>query len=441
MNTKFAKCLLIDPVHFMRHENIKSYMAEVLAVNAGTTSFIEEYQKRKLKLLVENAEPSQGTHYKKVSTYKNQLLKCDAIDVFNDIPILTKEMVRTNFVMKPNSIRAWNLDLRSTSGSTGKPLKFYKDRYATGYMDAVLYCAYMWHGIEIGDPQARFWGMPLGTRGKLIACLKDRLKNRIRFSAFNLSDAAKFNFYQRMMRFRPTYFYGYPSLIAEFCKYLRLNCLDTTSLHLKAVVGTGEYVVPEDRTLIESTIGTRFANEYGCTEVGLIAFECNYGQMHIMASNVYVEVIKDGNRVYDEEGDIVITELNSKYKPFIRYAIGDRGILYSNKCGCNCNLPIIKVSAGRKDDYVITPEGNKIYDAIFAYTFKKGIDHFKVVQRDLRRLDIYVVVNDDYSEGVEYNYKNLLAEKLSKEMDINFIRVTAIEKKPSGKHLYFERLF
>jgi len=120
------------------------------------------------------------------------------------------------------------------------------------------------------------------------------------------------------------------------------------TLPLKAVIGTGEYVYQHERDIIEQATGVTFVNEYGCTEVGLIGFECEEHNLHVMAANIYLEVIKDGKNVIDEEGDIHVTELHARSNPFIRYGLGDRGILCSERCSCGRALPIIKILSGRK---------------------------------------------------------------------------------------------
>jgi phenylacetate-CoA ligase len=207
------------------------------------------------------------------------------------------------------------------------------------------------------------------------------------------------------------------------------------------VIGTGEYVLQHERNIIEQTTGARFVNEYGCTEAGLIGFECEQRSLHVMSSNIYLEIIKDGKNVVDEEGDIYVTELNTRTNPFIRYELGDRGILCSERCPCGRALPVIKVLFGRKNDYVITPEGNKIYAAIFSYILKEGVDKFKVIQSNINSIDIYIVVNDKYSHSRQNIYHQALQRRLSDSIRIDFHIVKSIKHENSGKLKYFERTF
>ena len=143
----------------------------------------------------------------------------------------------------------------------------------------------------------------------------------------------------------------------------------------------------------------------------------------------------------DEEGDIVVTELHAKYNPFIRYCVGDRGILSHDRCTCGRELPVLTILSGRTDGYVITADGRKIYDAIFAYTLKNGIKQFKAIQNNINSIDIYVVIDNKYNYHVENSYKTELHKIFGESMAINIFKVDSIPKDKSGKLRYFERRF
>lgn len=438
MRSGIARPLLIYPVHYLRGEPLAAFLDEVTALNSGRQHRIISHQKRLLCQVLLSCIDADIPLYRGLARFRQVLNPDDVLKVLEEAPLLTKDVLR-DAVKSYGRSKNHRLDYRTTSGSTGLPFSFYKDRLATGYMDAVQYAAYGWHGIKVGEPQSRFWGMPLTPRGWLVAKVKDLLKNRIRFSAFDLSRGAMLDFYLRMQHFKPKYFYGYPSLIAEFCRFAEEEDLDLGSLGLKAVVGTGEFVYQKEREIIETVTRTRFVSEYGCTEVGVVGFECKEGNLHVMASNVHVEVIRDGRSVVDEEGDIYLTELHATHFPFVRYGVGDRGVLSSRVCACGRHLPILDIVSGRKDDYVITPEGAKVYDAVFAYVLKKGIEQFRAVQTDINRVEIFAKVNGEFSTALQQEYADTLKKNLSPSIDIIFIVVDSIERQKSGKLRYFER--
>lgn len=158
-----------------------------------------------------------------------------------------------------------------------------------------------------------------------------------------------------------------------------------------------------------------------------------------MAANVFLEVIDaDGKSVpQGEEGEIVVTELNSGHFPFLRYRLGDRGRLTGERCPCRRTLPVLQISAGRKDDYIVTPDGRSVYDAILAYTLKKGVVQFKAVQDSVDHLLISVVTDCHFDPALEQQHRLNLQKMLSPGMQIEFRVVSEIEREPSGKLRYF----
>jgi len=433
MNSAIAKFGVIYPVHLLRGELTPFHRNEIRSCDFLAADKLTQFHQAKLGHLLRHCYSREPYYRRMLESFAARFPMDRPLEFFQEVPFLQKELIRS----KARPSRWRRLDCRSTSGSTGLPMTFYKDRLATGYMEAVQNHAYAWHGIDVGDPQGRFWGMPFG-RGGSLARLKDLLKNRIRFSAFDLGHQAKRSFYLRLQQFKPVYFYGYPSLILDFARFLRAENLSLDGVPLKAVIGTGEHVYPDEKEELEALTGVPFVAEYGCSEIGVIGFDCPHGRMHVMAANVFVEVVDaDGRRVPDgEEGEIVVTELNAGHFPFLRYRLGDRGRLTGEACSCGRTLPVLQLSAGRKDDYIVTPEGNRVYDAVLAYTLKKGVVQFKAVQDSVDHLLISVVTDSDF-DALEQQYRLHLQEVLSSAMRIDFRRIAEIEREPSGKLRYF----
>jgi phenylacetate-CoA ligase len=78
-------------------------------------------------------------------------------------------------------------------------------------------------------------------------------------------------------------------------------------------------------------------------ELSWIACDCDSSSHHVAAESYIVEIIKDNRPAQPgEDGDIVITDLNSFSVPLIRYQTGERGIAMDvTPCGCGRGLPRI----------------------------------------------------------------------------------------------------
>lgn len=437
MNQLLSKYLFIYPVRYLRGEHICKYLKEVQNVEKFNEDQLKKYQWSKLNTLISESYNGVPYYHEVFSHLQKNKYNLKEIDDLLPFPTLTKNIIKNNFDnLKNRSVK--KSDERTTSGSSGDPLIFHKDRLATAYMDAVMYNSYAWHGINIGDKQARFWGMPFDKKERVKAKLKDFLMNRIRLSAFDLDTDSMMQFFEKLLSFNVDYFYGYPSLIYQFARFCRTHKLNTEKLGLKAIIVTGEMILNGQKKVIEDVFNSRVVSEYGCSEVGVVGFECGKGNMHLMADNIFIEIIREGKHVLDQEGEIYVTELNSKFFPFIRYKLGDRGKLLSKVCSCGIKFPLIEVKSGRIDDYIITPDGKMVYDALLAYTFKEGIHSFKAVQSTVDSLDIYIKKNSDYDDDLERTYIKQLRNKLGNIIDIRIKYVSQIRREKSGKLRYFE---
>jgi phenylacetate-CoA ligase len=433
MNALIARYALFYPPRTLRGEHVRRFLREVRQVERCTPEDVRQRQWDRLRAALVRA--SALPYYS--GLFRELQIQPAAIDreAFERLPLLDKPTIRAHYAeMLASGART---ESRSTSGSTGAPFVFPKDSGATAYMDAVMYHVYSWHGIEIGAPQARFWGMPFTPRARAITKLKDLLMNRVRCNAFALGEADLARYYQRFISFRPEYLYGYPSLMYEFARFVRDRDSAPLLRPLKAAIGTGELVVPDQRQVIEDVFRTRFVNEYGCSEVGVIGFDCPSGRMHVMAHNLLVEVVKDGRSVIDQEGEVVVTELHARTLPFIRYQLYDRGVLRSASCDCGLPLPLIDVTSGRIDSYVSLPSGRKVYDAIFAYTLKKGVAAFRAVQEVPNRIRLYVVPDRQFTDAVMQFQLEVLREKTGGEIEFVVQRVESLPRERSGKLRYF----
>ncbi len=438
MNTLFGK-ILFFAVRAMRGENVFKFNREVKSWERFNSDEIVRQQTAKLRELLSQHHNIPFLD-KTIREGKIDINKITPQNLWQLFPVQTKDLISNSFDDFVNRKYKSNLSLRSTSGSTGKPFRFYRDRISLAYMDSVMYNAYSWHGVAIGDRQARFWGMPFDERKRKEANLKDFLMNRIRLSAFDLSGQAMHDNYQRLFRFRPIYIYGYPSFVYRFARFCGDNNLPLAALNLKAVIVTGEKVAAFNAEYMENAFATKVVQEYGCSEVGVMAFQCPQGRMHVMAPNIIIEVLKNGQPVTDEPGNIVVTELNTRSFPFIRYQLGDIGTLHGEKCSCGLAWPLLTVAEGRIDDYIVTPEGVRVYDAVLAYTinaYQKQVVSFKATQKKNGDLSVLIKPSPLYTPTVGEELVKQLKDRISPSINILLECVDDIPPEKSGKLRYF----
>jgi len=329
---------------------------------------------------------------------------------------------------------------RKTGGSTGMTLHFLKDADSLARNDAIMHRCYRWYGIDIGDRQVRFWGVPVTPDLRRRESLKDLLLNRIRISAFDITESSCRDSMRRIKRFRPHYFYGYTTAIYGFCLIASRLGMDLNELNLKAVICTAEKMYPHHTSLLQQVFRCPVVNEYGSTENGIIAFQCRKGRMHLMADHLIVEFLDESDRpvTAGQQGRIVITDLSSYAMPMIRYDIGDIGSPSDESCSCGVTLPVMNIVEGRKEDFIRTADGKLVHAAYLCYTLKDDAVHeFKMYQRSLTDFLVQIVKSPRYTEDTELALKKKLYTELGKESRFLFEYLDRIPRESSGKLRYF----
>lgn len=331
-------------------------------------------------------------------------------------------------------------ETRHTSGSSGRPFEFRRDRAMTGWMDAAMWAVYGWYGIEPGDRMARFWGRPLSGFDAVKRRVADGVLRQRRMSAFEVTPERSRVFFETMLDWGPKYAYGYPTLMREFVEHLRASDEDGRELDLDVVIATGEVLDASTRASLEDFFGCPVANEYGCSESGILSFECEEGSPHLIPVAAYAEV---GERNPENggvrEGPVLVTDLYGDAMPFVRYALDDVARRHpASECGCGRELPRFEVVTGRRDAFIRTPEGEKIYDAVLAYSVPEGVAQFRVRQTALDRLEGRIVVAEGFDENTvvdecRAHWRNAVGSAVQVEVRA----VEGIDREASGKRRYF----
>ena len=368
----------------------------------------------------------------------------DFVDI-KEIPILTKASLKENSKSLTSS-GARIIEAKTTGGSTGQPVTIYKDREAMAREQAGTLRCYGWANILPGDKQARFWGQPINTSAHAKSRLRDLLLNRERFSAFNFTPATLLEFSQRLERFNPAYLYGYVSMLTSMARFIREDGRLLKLPSLKAVISTSEILTEDSRRLLESVFGVKVFNEYGCGEVGSIAHECEHGGMHLVAENLYLEVLDDSGRpVVNKPGRIVVTELHNRAMPLVRYELGDYCTLTNEGCQCGRGLPVISNIHGRAYDIIIGPSERHYHPEFFIYIFEAikrdgdSIKQFQLVQDD-RQIIINIVKSPIFRPEIEKQIEDVLRREFGDYFSYKFNYVPEIAREPSGKMRVVKRV-
>ncbi len=361
-------------------------------------------------IFLENQKTDIVAFHQKNNQFYQKLTSNLKSNCWEDLPILTKKNLQISLKQRlSDGFNLKNVYLNKTSGSSGEPFFFAKDKFCHALTWASNQYRFGWFGIDFNkDLQARFYGIPLDFFGYQKERLKDYLSHRYRFPVFDMSDAVLEKFLLKFRKKKFVYINGYTSSIVLFAKYLKSKNIILTSIcpSLKLCVVTSEMLFESDKILMQHQFGVPIVNEYGASELDLIAFENPQNQWQVNAETLFVEILDGHNRVlpYGNEGRIVVTSLYNKAHPFIRYDIGDFGILDEKS---SVQKPILKQLTGRTNDFALLPSGKKAPGLAFYYITKAvieddgnvkefviiqtKIDTFELIYRSQKPLDLILI--------------------------------------------------
>jgi phenylacetate-CoA ligase len=223
-----------------------------------------------------------------------------------------------------------------------------------------------------------------------------------------------------------------------FVQRLQKLGLNTRSLSLKAIICTSEPLLEQHRSFLREAFSCPVVSEYGDSENGILAMECDQGNMHILSGNVLIEFIKDEKPVpFGEMGEVVVTELHSRSIPFIRYRTGDLGIPIDHDCPCGRAFPLMQVACGRDHSFIVCPDGRRVHVAMAVYVLRKGVLQFRVIQEETDRLLVQVVPDKNYNETLEKDFLLEFRKYCGRAMQVQFDKMESIPPEKNGKVLYF----
>jgi phenylacetate-CoA ligase len=414
---------------------VNSASEDLLKIRGYNSEEIESYQ-QKMKWEIAKFHYNNNSFYKKI-------IGNVFPDNWNDLPILSKADFQGNLNgIISNGFKIGDLYKSNTSGSGGHPFTFVKDKYCHARTWAFILNRYRELGITETSKEARFYGIPLEFKPKMVEYLKDFVFNRRRFPVFDLSERNLEFYLERLAIGNFNYIYGYTNSIFAFCQFLQKKKIILNELcpSLKLIVVTSELCLDFQRELIENVSGLKVVSEYGASEFGYIGKEIEPNIWEVVWQNIFMEQnpVEHNNNDY---GELLITDFFNKSFPFIRYSIGDLGKI-KNRNG----VPHIYNLVGRTNDMAILPSGKKSPGLTFYYISRSVLEksgvlkEFIVRQTKLNEFWIDYKGDEELSSASIELIKNKFEEYLEPGLIINFRFLNEIPRTKKGKlkHFYSE---
>jgi phenylacetate-coenzyme A ligase PaaK-like adenylate-forming protein len=222
-----------------------------------------------------------------------------------------------------------------------------------------------------------------------------------------------------------------PSVLLSVGEYVDTHRI---ALQIDKVSTGGEHLFAEARRYLARVLGIeKFASTgYTTNDTGAIGYQCEFcsgGVHHVHEDLHYVEILDDDDRACDPGriGRIVVTNLQRRLMPTIRYEVGDLGRWLDDQENCPCGRKTRRFELlGRSDDVLIIGGGN-----LQPHTVAEAVDrveglssHFQIIAEISGRKDRLRVRAEAMDNGADRNEleKHLKRElySLSKELRVMY---------------------
>jgi len=322
-----------------------------------------------------------------------------------------------------------------TTGTTGRPVTVLLD--PSGHARQVARRNYLLArlGVDFAGPEARLWGRTMDVRREAVIGL---ITNRKVFTFNGTDEECLMRELTALRRYRPTYIYGYASIILRAATLMRER--GWTMPGLTGVVSTAETLSEHARITAQEVFRCPVWQEYGCSECDIISFPCRYGGWHILEDHLILEVDP-------ETSEAIITDLDNRLMPLLRYRLGDRLHLSNDRCECGWSAKrLVSIEGRHPERYVELPDGRRLHAVLFAQLFERLQDRgltfaqFKVQQRALNR--VHVIVDETLPqerEIVSHLILSDLARTLGNGIAVD-VEYGPIPVDPGRKYTYFDAL-
>jgi phenylacetate-CoA ligase len=349
------------------------------------------------------------------------------------IPPLDKETVRARadeFVA--DDAPRFHPERKQTSGSTGTPMRFMVGAESKIASAAATLRAYAWAGYVPGmkvftmKSYLRDWVYRRSMAGRSL----DADTNQ-------LTPETGLALWREINRMRPAFFHGYPFFLLMLARIAQQAGIEYH--RPRTIISIAESLpVSVRRTLGEAYGGARIFDYYSMHENAVLITECRHGTKHVIDDYAYHEFVDpDGRVVESGRGEIVGTSYYNYAMPLIRYRTRDFARLPKAQATCPCgrSFPSVDVIEGRKEDFVVTPDGRILQLFEEPMNEGRGIAASQFIQDAADHLTVNILPSSDFDPECLPAVAKELHRRIGPTMSMDFRLVEELERRPgeSGK--------
>ena len=354
-------------------------------------------------------------------------------DDLKALPIINKQIVQENLDDFNSDFKnQMQYSITHTSGTTGAGLIFPLTLKAEQEQWAVWWRYRSRFGLDRNTWYAHFQGKSVVPfeRTKPPFWRMNRPGRQILFSAYHMSERNLSYYVDELNRRQPSWIQGYPSLLSLIASFI-LEKGSQLNFKPKVITVGSENLLQQQKQAIEKVFNAPCRQHYGMAEgVGNIS-ECPEGNLHVDEDYAHIEFLPTD----DDSYRIIGTNYTNYAFPLIRYDIGDLVRLEApdKRCPCGRGGRLVKSIDGRKEDYILTPDGRHIGRLDHIFKDMVNIRECQIFQENVDRVTFRIVRGKEYTEKDEKMLMHEARERLGSQIKIDIDYVEALERTTRGK--------
>lgn len=401
---------------------------------------LRKHQGKHLRNVIENAYesvPFYHEKFRKAGVFPSDIRTVADLD---KLPITRKDELRNENPTRLLSCKYAEAKLRTltTSGSTGKPLKV----YITNSEDCWRKAIYLRANVTCGQKPSDRWAVIIAPRH-----FGSTTDIQRRLGIFAQTCISVFSKIDQQVAFvnqvKPDVLDGYSGTLYLLAR--KIHELGLSPPRPKLIFGSADLTDAPTREYIEKVFNAPYYDQFGCIEVDRTAWQCpEKVGYHMDVDSVITEFVdEDGCNVSaGETGEILHTSLFNYAMPFIRYSVGDMGRPSNEICPCGRTLPLMEIVEGRKDSFIVLPNGQLASPRMFTVALSMSnqfanIEQFRIIQKKTDLLEFVIKRRSNEIEDAVLK-KELVADlrkllRIDKDVrfDVRFVEDMPMNK--SGK--------
>lgn len=394
---------------------------------------MKAYQLEKLKNLLNHC--LNVPYYAKIMHKEgiNPLIITD-LSILDCFPVLTKEIIKNNYnlFIPLNESRIKGIRTSQTGGTTGNILNKRNDANTRSSVWGSYKRFYDWMGISHSDTVLTYWGGHVISHGmgeKIRRGISNKLKHTVAFDAYDTRPEVLNSIVKTLNSGKVKLIRSYPQALYTLALRFRER---GDRFSVKAIMTTSEPLMTQHRELFREIFGCESFDQYGCGEIGGIAYECQeHKGLHVTEERVILET--------NNSNELLITDLDNYVMPYIRYWNADQALFSDTMCSCGRKSRVIEKVLGRTCDYLVGLDGQTLHWAYFWHllfdteiAIRRNFIKFQIIQKSPDCL-VFRTVSDPIHEDEKELLRSMIKGKMG-EMKIDFVLENDIENTKSGKY-------